>query len=1281
MAQNRASLTDEQGQTPDWIELFNPNDFEIPLTGYGLSDDPARPFRWTFQSGTISPHGFLVVLADGKDQQPSSVPSIPPATLSGLRFWGRASAIDTNNLSVVRRVGGSVYVKRWEDLRGTATNPSAFIQNTTAFQPIWIPPNALTSAPAAMRFDGIDDALSLLQPTATNDFCLIFVIRNRAADEIDGASTGGTGGTSGQHYLFGANYGGASDAGAGISSGTNGLSVYEHGAGYMPAISVLRAGFGNIFQILAVQYSNRVARIYWQGNTSTPGTLSPRSHVVSPTTIGSGAYGAWNGDLAELLIYDNALAADDILALHHYLADQYSLPLRRFWHADFSLNHQGESVLLSRPDGTLQDRIDYPADIPTDVSYGRQQTTEGAWGWFTRPTPGASNNTRWSSEWLEPPRFLEPGGLSDHPFTLHLEVTNQATTIRYTLDGSEPDERSAIYQAGISLTNRTSTPNRYSLIPTIPGGIQPPDGLVTKLSVIRAKSFKAGQSPSATSTRSFLIAPPGSHRYSFPLVSLVSDPKNFFDPSIGIYVPGNAPGGNYAQAGDAWERPGHVEFFETNGTTAFDQDTGIRMHGNTSFYFPIKGLRLHPLNPPGLGPITYPIFPTLNISNFNRLLFRPSGHDYNLTLFRDVFMQSLGEELGLDVQASRPIVLFIDGEYWGVHHTQEAFEEGYFASHYPELKTAGVDYLEGFINAVEGDTQKWDEMMAYINTHDLSSSDAYHQLQHWMDVDNYIDFKACEIYFYRWDLGNHRPWRPKTENGRFRWILFDCDVGFGGFWAVPPAWNFPALLYEIEPNGPWTQYESNPGGNDHNSPIVTLLLRSLLKNSEFKNAFVNRFADLMNTTFQTNHVVSRIDAFARLLNPEMREHIARWHAPTSLTDWSNRVQALREFGIRRPAAMHQQLNQTFALGGQATIEIAVNDSSAGDIRINRTLIPLHSGSSWIGVYFKNIPIQVTAEPKIGYRFKRWVGMDATNSVLHLSLPLPGRLQAEFELDPSQNEGPPAPFRVADSSYVLSEWPSNSPPGTYPPNTLLWTSTDADPTLGSAYNQLWNLPYNLTNRSRILGLDALGISFLNTSESGGGGYGGTLVLGLDTRNTPQVQVRFTVGTVQPNSRPYAIRLQARVGTTGTFEDLRFSDGTLVEYLRDTTPGRALSIGPVNLPDLYLNRAYIQLRWVYYALGTGSGPRSELRLNNIEVATHLSPIPLSLQSTTLSSDKNLEIIFHTLPGIPLKIQMSTDLVNWTSIQETQASLEGLAHFSYPLQSSTPSLFFRFLPSSIP
>ena len=110
--------------------------------------------------------------------------------------------------------------------------------------------------------------------------------------------------------------------------------------------------------------------------------------------------------------------------------------------------------------------------------------------------------------------------------------------------------------------------------------------------MVRAKAFKTGALPSAIVTRTFFSDVKGRARYTVPVISLATESANFFDPDIGIYVPGNAPGGNYSQRGNNWERPVHVEFFETAGALALAQDAGVKIHGNTSQNFPIKGLDL-----------------------------------------------------------------------------------------------------------------------------------------------------------------------------------------------------------------------------------------------------------------------------------------------------------------------------------------------------------------------------------------------------------------------------------------------------------------------------------------------------------------------------------------------------------------------------------------------------------------------------------------------------------------------------------------------------------------
>ncbi len=65
MASNAAGLTDEAGNFPDWIELYNGESQTVDLGGWWLTDDASQPLKWSIPSGvTIESKGFLVFFAD-----------------------------------------------------------------------------------------------------------------------------------------------------------------------------------------------------------------------------------------------------------------------------------------------------------------------------------------------------------------------------------------------------------------------------------------------------------------------------------------------------------------------------------------------------------------------------------------------------------------------------------------------------------------------------------------------------------------------------------------------------------------------------------------------------------------------------------------------------------------------------------------------------------------------------------------------------------------------------------------------------------------------------------------------------------------------------------------------------------------------------------------------------------------------------------------------------------------------------------------------------------------
>ena len=63
VSSNGSILFDEDGDSPDWIELYNPQEETVDLSGFGLSDDPEELSKWTFPEITVDPGSFLVVFA------------------------------------------------------------------------------------------------------------------------------------------------------------------------------------------------------------------------------------------------------------------------------------------------------------------------------------------------------------------------------------------------------------------------------------------------------------------------------------------------------------------------------------------------------------------------------------------------------------------------------------------------------------------------------------------------------------------------------------------------------------------------------------------------------------------------------------------------------------------------------------------------------------------------------------------------------------------------------------------------------------------------------------------------------------------------------------------------------------------------------------------------------------------------------------------------------------------------------------------------------------------
>lgn len=630
----------------------------------------------------------------------------------------------------------------------------------------------------------------------------------------------------------------------------------------------------------------------------------------------------------------------------------------------------------------------------------------------------------------------------------NLEGTTYHYKMTYPRDPGNPfgellerEYRSRAYENPITVEDRSEEPDSITGIASTwdrsPNSYAPRTP-VFKGTVVRARAFAEGAIPSETVTRTFFVTPEGATRYSLPVLSLAIQENHLFDYENGIHVAGvdfdtwrtNSPQSsirfsapaNYHRRGRDWEYPTHLEIFSGAGDAVFTQNLGWRIHGGGTRARAQKSFRLYARNaydPPGS--MDFPFFPTLTnrvdgepIESFQRLILRNSGDDLLHTRMRDAFLHRLLQPLGLDHQAYSPTIKFINGEYWGLINIRERLDRYYIAANHlvdPDDVVMLVNNAE-ISEGSEADRQEWLDLIAYCEENDLAQQEHFDHVANHIDIDNFILYQMGQIYIKNvdWPGNNNRYWRsstprrepgfPTTHDGRWRWILFDLDFGFGRLASWEPPANHAVSLDTLSMAAAEEQERQNP-------PWSTALFRALLDNEEFRQRFIIAMADHINTTFDPARVERVVDEMHAVIAPYLDEHRHRWRNTMNTSP-----EFMKIFGTMRPEWVHQHVIDFFELEGTHDLYINITNPDGGNIRVNTVEIP-PSEPEWNGVYFLGVPLRVEAIPHYGYTFTGWGGTS----------PSSGRT---VELLPEGNVALTATFEKVGDPSILHYWDFEAP---------------------------------------------------------------------------------------------------------------------------------------------------------------------------------------------------------------------------------------------------------------
>ncbi|CAA6803778.1 MAG: Spore coat protein CotH [uncultured Aureispira sp.] len=510
---------------------------------------------------------------------------------------------------------------------------------------------------------------------------------------------------------------------------------------------------------------------------------------------------------------------------------------------------------------------------------------------------------------------------------VELKASNASAAIYYTTDGNRPTTQSKRYQGPI---------------------------LIDTTAVIKALAFANGKK-STILTHTYFI---GEDSITLPVLSLSIPPYVLFDPVRGVFKRGPRAGSKFPHTGANYysrkEYPAYVEIFETDKKRVFDSKIGFKIFGGMSRIFPQKSFSLYASKSRyGTKHVRHRIFPEKKQKKYKRLVMRNSGSDFGETHFRDALITSFGKDIGLEVQAYRPSLVFINGDYWGIYNFREKLTRHYLAENFGYHKDS-VNLIEHHKSVQAGSRKTYDAMRSFMRQNSLASDENFDYINTQMDVANFMEYEILQIYIDNQDAGgNIKFWRPMEEGGRWRWILFDTDFGLGHYGRF--GFRNNSLAFHTRPNGPrWP-----------NPPWSTLNLRSLLQNKNFQANFVSRFLDRLNTTFDSTSIIPRIDKMASVILPELPRHWERWNLTSKR--WQKEVDRMKEFARKRPEYMRTFLRERFPQFGR-DVDFKIQVDSGGIVELNEVI---QVKRTFRGIYFQQLPVRVKAKPYFGAQFSHW----------------------------------------------------------------------------------------------------------------------------------------------------------------------------------------------------------------------------------------------------------------------------------------------------------------------
>lgn len=519
--------------------------------------------------------------------------------------------------------------------------------------------------------------------------------------------------------------------------------------------------------------------------------------------------------------------------------------LKNALYANFKLSAKGESLYLTDPEGNTSSVTFGPQY--GNVSCGVPANGDG-WHFLENATPGAANDSLAFDDRAQEPVIETAAGFYDGKVAVTITGA-PGQEIRYTTDCATPTRKSSLYTGPIT---------------------------VSKTTVIRARAFADDLLGSTTAGSTYIISDPVPSPVS--VVSIYTDNDLFFGNKQGILVKGSGSIANYDRN---WEYPAQIEYFDVSGERQLVQMVTTRVAGHSSRNLRQKSLSVFARSALGGDTLDCAFFENRDYTSYSAIQLRMTNSDNHSCRLRDAVLGEISDGLGLYYQAGRPIVLYINGKYYGHYNLREKANKDSLAQWEgitDEAVIRGIDIIEGNglnkTQVIKGSNADWVELLNFCKSHKLNSEENLQYVLDRVDVDSLFNYAIYSMMINNYDAGNVRYYR--FPGGKWKFMLHDIEAG-----AMNGEETRTVNLILKSRTAKIGQYPHT-------------ILAALLELPEYREMFLRRTAEIVQSNLlYTERVQPIYRKWRDLLEPLMPRQISTYPFNKSFTfnAWQTNVSA------------------------------------------------------------------------------------------------------------------------------------------------------------------------------------------------------------------------------------------------------------------------------------------------------------------------------------------------------------------------------------------------------